>query len=82
MKVLLVHPGTEFSIQDVWQGIYDSLVRANVDVVQYDLSGRMVFASKYLDYVYKLARKRGTTKEKPTPGICSTSRRWACWSGR
>ena len=68
MKVLLVHPGTEFSIQDVWQGIHDSLVRANVDVVQYDLSGRMVFASKYLDYVYKLARKRGTTKEKPTPG--------------
>jgi len=68
MKVLLVHPGTEFSIQDVWKGVYDALVRADVDVVQYALDGRLAFASKYLQFVYRQARRNGTAKGKPTPG--------------
>jgi spore maturation protein CgeB len=68
MKVLLVHPGAEWSIADVWQGIYDALVRANVDVVQFALDGRLAFASKYLDYVYKQAKRNDPSTIKPTPG--------------
>lgn len=48
-RVLLVHPGPEFSVADVYEGWMEALVRAGVKVEQYNMNDRLVFyASSYV----------------------------------
>ena len=53
MKILLVHPGATWSVHDLWQGVNDALRRAGVEVVDCALDGRLEFAARFLDYLYK-----------------------------
>lgn len=60
MKILLVHPGASWSVQDVWRGVYDALTRTDNEIVQYALDGRIQYAGGYLAWVDK--RNKGATK--------------------
>lgn len=48
-RVLLVHPGPEFSVADVYEGWYEALVQAGIRVEHYNMNDRLVFyAASYI----------------------------------
>ena len=53
MKILLSHPGATWSTADVWRGLHDALQRANVEVIEYALDGRLSNASTWLEWCYE-----------------------------
>ena len=57
LRVLLVHPGAEWSISDVWRGVNNAMRRAGVEVVNYAMAGRLQRSQKWLKDTYKQARK-------------------------
>jgi spore maturation protein CgeB len=68
VKALLVHPGAEWSIADVHDGMHRALVRAGHEVVSYNLSGRIQSAGGWLKYCWKRA---GSPKDNK-PGVSDT----------
>lgn len=63
MRILLVHPGASWSVHDVWAGFYAALERrADVEVIQYALDGRIGFAGSWLSLLYKRNKAKGMTK--------------------
>ena len=55
MKILLVHPGADWSVADVHNGYGKALARAGHDVRAYNLSGRITAAAGYLNHAWKLS---------------------------
>jgi len=53
LSILLVHPGATWATQDVWWGIKEALERAGVKVVHIALDGRLEFAGRFLDFLYR-----------------------------
>ena len=53
MKILLVHPGATWSTADVWWGISGALERAGVEVVHIALDGRLEFAARFMNFLYR-----------------------------
>jgi len=64
MKVLLVHPGADWSTADYWRGYERALRRAGVDIVDYALNNRLVAASGWLRYCWRRNGRR--SENKPT----------------
>lgn len=62
-RILLVHPGATWSTNDVWWGLHDGLLNANVEVVDYAMDGRIANASSWLDWCYQ----NNTRKDRATP---------------
>ena len=52
---MLVHPGADFSISDVWRGVNNAMRRAGVEVVNYAMAGRLQRSQKWLKDTYKAA---------------------------
>jgi len=63
MKLLLVHPGADWSVSDVWRGLSAAFERAGVELIHYAMSGRIEQSAAFLDGVNK-ANKR---KDKDAP---------------
>ena len=53
MRIMFCHPGASWATADVWQGVHDALLRANVEVVEYALDGRLANATSWLDWCYE-----------------------------
>jgi len=53
MKIMLVHPGATWSTHDVWWGVKEALERAGVELVHIALDGRLEFAARFLDFMYR-----------------------------
>ena len=64
MKIMLVHPGAEWSVHDVFVGLDAALKRQGVTVVEYSLDKRIAAAGDWLMRQWKRANKKIT---KPTP---------------
>jgi spore maturation protein CgeB len=62
--MLVVHPGCIFSVGDVFRGVHDALQRQGVEVIEYNLEGRISTAQRYLDYVSRRCLRPG--QPKPT----------------
>ena len=52
-RILLVHPGATWATADVWHGLHDGLLHANVEVVNYAMDGRIANAASWLDWCYQ-----------------------------
>lgn len=48
MRILLVHPGPDFSVHDVFTGWQEGLKEAGVEVAHFNFNDRLVFYSKVL----------------------------------
>lgn len=48
MRVLIVHPGPDFSVADVYEGWVEALKAAGVEVAGYNLNDRLIFYSMAL----------------------------------
>lgn len=57
MRLLLVHPGADYSISDVWRGIKNAMQRQGVEIVDYAMSGRLERSAQWLKQAYKTAKK-------------------------
>lgn len=66
MRILLVHPGADWAVADVWSGHRSALKRAGHEVIDYNLSGRIQNAGRWLTYCWK--RKRLERDQKPQLG--------------
>jgi len=53
MKIMLVHPGATWSTHDVWWGVKEALERAGVELMHIALDGRLEFAARFLDFLYR-----------------------------
>lgn len=58
LRVLLVHPGADWSISDVWWGIRSAMERQGVEVIDYAMNGRLTAANKYLMGVWRAGGKK------------------------
>lgn len=65
MKILLVHPGADFSVADVCAGLGDAFERQGVDLIRYNLSGRWERSASYIRHIYKKAQKEGLDVPRP-----------------
>ena len=70
MRIVLVHPGAEWSISDVWRGINNAMRRQGVEVVNYAMAGRLDRSAKWLKQAWRAAKKHHpeTPLQKPTMG--------------
>jgi len=66
LRILVVHPGADFSTHDVWQGIVGSLRYFGAEVIQLALDNRLAFASKYLSTQYEIAKEHNAKVATPT----------------
>jgi len=62
MKLLLVSTGSPVSTADVWAGLMTAFQRAGVDLVHYNLEGRLDAAVQWLDMCWE---RNGKTSPKP-----------------
>lgn len=62
LKMLLVHPGANWSTQDVWRGYTDAFERAGVRLVHYALDRRIAAWTNYLNYLYRQRKRKGDAK--------------------
>jgi glycosyltransferase involved in cell wall biosynthesis len=74
MRILITHPGANYSTGDVFTGYVDALKKLGHEIIIYDLAGRMVQADHYLDYVWRQARKKNEAIPRPT---MADAVRWA-----
>jgi len=65
MKLMLVHPGADFSTADIYTGLRGAFERRGVELVLYNLSGRIERSASYLAHLYKKAKKDGQDVERP-----------------
>ena len=65
MKILAVNPGADISISDVAVGLADAFERQGVELVRYNLSGRLERACSWLAHCYRKARNEGTDLPRP-----------------
>lgn len=66
MRILLVHPGASFSIQDVYTGIHDALATAGHELVIYQLDARINHSARFLKSAWRNARRVHPEIEHPT----------------
>lgn len=66
MRFLLVDPGAPFSVSDVYTGIAAALRRDGHEVIAYDLTGRLDFASSYLTMLWEQRAKDDPAFPPPT----------------
>lgn len=69
MKWLVVHPGAESSVSDVYAGVTAGLKAEGVEYAEFRLDGRIDRANAWLHYLYRRAKKAEPAKvwPKPTP---------------
>lgn len=67
MKMLIVHPGSEWAITEVYDGLKKGLAKAGVDTIPYRLDGRIHRAASWLEHVWE-NRGPGSTLTQPTWG--------------
>jgi hypothetical protein len=48
MRILMVHPGPDFSVHDVFAGWHEALTEAGIEVAVYNTNDRLIFYSKAL----------------------------------
>lgn len=65
MKLLLVQPGADFSIADINTGLAAAFERLGVELVHYNLSGRLERSSSYLMHLWRKAKREGRTDLEP-----------------
>lgn len=65
MKILLVHPGASFSIQDVFDGIRDALHASGHTIVDYQLDARIDHAARFLRSAWRRAQVAHPEIERP-----------------
>lgn len=64
MKLMVVHPGADWSVADVYNGYVGALKRAGHEIINYGLSGRIAVADEFLEILW---RRMGQPPEaKPT----------------
>lgn len=63
MKILVVHPGADWSTADVHDGLVGALKRQGHEIIHYALNGRIAFSYGFLQYCW---RKNGRRQERPT----------------
>lgn len=61
MRLLLCHPGSEFSTHDVFVGLAEALTRQGHDVGVYNLTTRMIIAARYLRFALRHGRQADPT---------------------
>lgn len=66
MRILLVHPGASMSTADVYNGLYAGLRALGHEMWDYALDGRIAVAGRYLDYVWKRAKKSDKVPPRPS----------------
>lgn len=65
MKLLIVHPGAEFSLTEVYDGLKKGLARAGAETIPYRLDGRIHRAVSWLEHVWE-HRGEDSTLTEPT----------------
>lgn len=65
MKLLVVHPGADYSTADVWSGIRGALRDRGHEIYDYNLSVRIMRGAQYLDFCWRRAKKNDPTIERP-----------------
>lgn len=68
MKLFTIHPGASFSTADVYNGMVRGLERLGVEVLRYNLDGRIYQSGAWLNWCWKQAKKAGVKMDKPTTG--------------
>jgi len=58
MKLLVIHPGANFSIHDVAAGLVRALIGQGHEIGAYGLADRIHVATRWVDYMRRLARQR------------------------
>lgn len=56
-RVLVVHPGSFYSTVDVWEGLCGGLEANGVEVVRYEMGGRLQEAHSWLQHAWEWAGK-------------------------
>lgn len=65
MKILLVAPGADISVTDVWSGHRDALRELGHEVLDYHLDEAIMRSGAFLHFQYKDCTKRGLTLPEP-----------------
>lgn len=60
MRLLVVHPGADWSTADMYTGIVNALAKRPVEVAQYALNGRISSANSWLQWQWRHSGKRFT----------------------
>ena len=66
MRILIVEPGSAWSVQDVWTGIVGAFQRQGHEVHQYSLDSRLGQWARFLVTAWRKARKRVLDLVRPT----------------
>jgi hypothetical protein len=66
MKVLLIEPGASWSTADVFSGLRYGLEQAGVEVIRYNLSGRIDMSHRTLYTAWRHRKKADPSIAKPT----------------
>jgi spore maturation protein CgeB len=66
MKLLLISPGSPHSTADVCAGLRAGLEAAGVEIIEYNLAGRLSFCKQFLESAWRGKRKTEPAIEKPT----------------
>jgi len=65
-RLLLCQPGADWAVEDVHNGIYKALERRGVEVVAYNLSGRIQASAGYMKWWWNHRQRRGVDMPKYT----------------
>lgn len=67
MKVLLCQPGASYATEDVYRGLLAAMRRAGLEVITYQLDGRIEHAGAWLRLAWRRKRQLDPGAPKPTP---------------
>ena len=65
MRILIVHPGPDYSVSDVYTGIADAMRRTGHEVIKYESGNRLYWAGDYLTYIWRKQKRQGIDRPKP-----------------
>jgi spore maturation protein CgeB len=66
LRVALIHPGADWATFDTYEGIYKALERKGVEVVAYNLSGRIQASGGYFKWWWNHQKRQGYDLPKYT----------------
>lgn len=73
-RVMVIHPGADWAVSDVFSGMVDGLVANGVKVYPFQFARRLVVVSQALEYAW-LARGDNDADRGPKPTLADA----ACW---
>ncbi len=66
LRVLLCHPGADWATADIHDGVLKALQKRGVEVVSYNLSGRIQISAGYMKWLWRHQTRQGKQMPKYT----------------